>query len=410
MMQPGVSEDYSEGSTGLTTKQRDALTALWRVLPKARLVGGVVRDLLAGRPVSDIDLATPEPPAEVLASLKAAGIKVVPTGLAHGTVTAVMEGQPYEITTLRRDVTTDGRHASVCWTSNWAEDAKRRDFTINAMFRDRHGQLTDYFGGQADLAAGRVRFVGEASARIREDALRILRFFRFQGRYGGAEPDAEAISAIRENADWLKRLSVERIWSEMQKILTGQGARGQVRLMEETGVLSVLFPSGVTISRFDALLAAGAPADPVLRLAALIAEDPSGLARRLKLSRAETRYLVAVSCNKAPATDISDDALRCLLSDKSKDLLLALVWLAQADASFSPSVLAESFIALRARIRDMPVPVFPLAGKHLCDAGLATGPDIGRVLTEVRQWWQQHGCQAGLEACLKQAMNLRQIK
>lgn len=176
-------------------------------------MGGVVRDLMMGRSVADVDLATPEPPEQVLATLKQAGIKAIPTGLAHGTVTAVIESAPYEITTLRRDVETDGRHAVVVWTADWREDAARRDFTMNAMSRGRDGVLHDYFGGQQDLAQGLVRFVGNAATRIAEDALRILRFFRFQARYGRGQPDAEAIEAVTAQAGLLRGLSVERIWS-----------------------------------------------------------------------------------------------------------------------------------------------------------------------------------------------------
>ncbi len=170
---------------------------LFAILPTARLVGGCVRDTLAGRPVADIDLATPLPPEDAAQTLTAAGIRVIPTGLAHGTVTALIDGRPYEITTLRRDLVTDGRHAEVAWTGDWREDAARRDFTMNAMSLAPDGTLHDYFGGAADLAAGRVRFVGDAATRVAEDYLRILRFFRFQARYGTGDPDPAAMAAVR---------------------------------------------------------------------------------------------------------------------------------------------------------------------------------------------------------------------
>lgn len=169
---------------GLSDRQRALLHVLWRILPQARLVGGVVRDLLVGRRVADIDMAVPLAPEQVMERLRAAGVVAVPTGLAHGTVTAVVDGLPCEITTLRRDLLTDGRHAVVAWTDDWQQDAARRDFTFNALFLDQVGRLYDWFGGQADLRAGCVRFVGDAQSRIEEDALRILRFFRFQARYG----------------------------------------------------------------------------------------------------------------------------------------------------------------------------------------------------------------------------------
>ncbi|MDN6042422.1 MAG: CCA tRNA nucleotidyltransferase, partial [Acetobacter sp.] len=258
------------GSVGLAPAQRKALAHIWAVLPHARLVGGVVRDLLAGRSVADVDIATPEPPEHVQAALEAAGIKVVPTGLAHGTVTAVIESAPYEITTLRQDTETDGRHAVVSWTQDWQQDAARRDFTINAMSRDKEGVLFDYFGGQADLQAGHVRFVGQAAQRIEEDALRILRFFRFQGRYGHGQPDVQAVTAIEQRTDLLKKLSVERVWSELQRLLVGPQAAQQVLLMARLGVLAAVFAQGVRVEHFAALVAVGAPPEPVLRLAGLI--------------------------------------------------------------------------------------------------------------------------------------------
>ncbi|MFT9014691.1 MAG: CCA tRNA nucleotidyltransferase, partial [Acetobacter sp.] len=278
---------------GLTDGQRHGLERLWTVLPQARLVGGAVRDLLLRMPVADVDMAVPQPPDDVMAVLRAAGLRVEATGLAHGTVTAVLDGTPYEITTLRRDVLTDGRHAVVRWTDDWREDAARRDFTINAMTLDRHGLLHDYFGGQADLNRGRVRFVGDATLRITEDALRILRFFRFQGRYGHGQPDGEAVGAIASSTALLRGLSVERVWSELRRILAGPNVAAVVALMAQTGVLAELLPEGVEQGRFERLLGLGAPCSALLRLAAL-ARQPLEVARRLRLSRADTAYLRGV--------------------------------------------------------------------------------------------------------------------
>ncbi|MBX9595130.1 MAG: CCA tRNA nucleotidyltransferase, partial [Roseomonas sp.] len=193
-----------------------APAAVLAALPGSRAVGGCVRDALAGVAVHDVDVAAPLPPEAIAARLKAAGLKVFETGLAHGTVTAVLAGQPVEVTALRRDVATDGRHAEVAWTTDWAEDAARRDFTINAMSCDGEGRLWDYFGGRADLAAGRVRFVGDAATRLAEDYLRALRFFRFWARYGRGAPDEEAVAAIRGAVEGLaRRIAVERIWMEL---------------------------------------------------------------------------------------------------------------------------------------------------------------------------------------------------
>ncbi|WP_408870062.1 CCA tRNA nucleotidyltransferase, partial [Elioraea sp.] len=244
-----------------------AVAAVLDALPRARLVGGAVRDAIAGLPLADIDLATPDAPEAVMAALAAGGTKVVPTGLAHGTVTAVADGRPIEITTLRRDVATDGRHAVVAFTDDWHEDAARRDFTINAMSMTRAGVVEDWFGGRGDLAAGRVRFVGDPGRRIAEDYLRALRFFRFQARYGQGEADAAALAAIGDAVPGLARLSMERVWSELKRILAAPDPTGALALMAATGVLAAVLPEATGRVALAGLVAAGAPADPLLRLA-----------------------------------------------------------------------------------------------------------------------------------------------
>nr|WP_272930897.1 CCA tRNA nucleotidyltransferase [Acetobacter indonesiensis] len=379
------------------------------------MVGGVVRDLLMQRPVADVDLATPEPPERVLDLLTQAGVKAVPTGLSHGTITAVIASAPYEITTLRRDTETDGRHAVVSWTTDWCEDAARRDFTINAMSRDKDGGLHDYFGGQSDLAQGLVRFVGDASTRIEEDALRILRFFRFQGRYGAGMPDSQAMQAITRHCDLLTLLSVERVWSELQRILIGPNAISQIVLMDQCGVLSRLLPEGADVNRFISLVQAGAPANAPLRLAALALGNKTTLARRLKLSKAEEAFLAAVSSGSVPSAEATDDALRCLLAQEPAESLIGRVWLAQADDSVANRTgknINEAdtpegddttgYEALRARLAAMPRPVFPLAGRDVLAAGHLPGPDVGKMLQKVQDWWMQNGCTASRDACRAQ--------
>lgn len=409
-MRAAAPKTLDAGSEGLTPAQRQALGQIWAVLPQARLVGGVVRDLLIGRPVADVDIATPETPEQVQETLTAAGIKTVPTGLAHGTVTAVIASAPYEITTLRRDLETDGRHAVVSWTTDWREDAARRDFTINAMSRSRDGALYDYFGGQADLARGLVRFVGDAGTRIEEDALRILRFFRFQGRYGVGQPDADAMQAIMQRVELITRLSVERVWSELQRILTGPNADGLVTMMAQAGVLSVILPEGFTLGRFTGLVQVGAPADAVLRLAALLEKGREGAAQRLKLSRADTAFLLAVSHGPVPEADASDATLRRFLADEPARHLVGRTWLRQAtllaeaqantEATSLPD--AQAFAALRKRLEAMPRPVFPVAGRDILAAGHAPGPAVGQVLAHLRNWWMAEGCTPSREACLAQ--------
>jgi poly(A) polymerase/tRNA nucleotidyltransferase (CCA-adding enzyme) len=341
-----------------------------------------------GRPVSDVDFASPLPPEMVMARCQAAGIKTVPTGLAHGTVTAVVGGVGFEITTLRRDLATDGRHAVVAFTDDWREDAARRDFTMNAMFFGRDGEVIDYFGGREDVCAGRVRFVGEAAARISEDFLRIFRFFRFWARYGRGAPDAEAVAAITALRDGILGLSVERVWRELKYILAADEPLAALRLMEETGVLGLLFEADV--ERLAGVLGRGAPGDVFLRLAALLTENAAGFAERFKLSGEEAEVLVAlqVPCSLTPVADDAD--LRRALADEGADMLVKKTWLVPGD-----------WDGVRGRILATERPVFPLQGRDLVALGVPPGPEVGRILDAVRGWWMAGGCVADAGACLE---------
>lgn len=364
-----------------------ALRAVLTALPQARLVGGCVRDALLGRDVADIDLGTPEEPQAVVAALAHAGLKSVPTGLAHGTVTAISGHRGFEVTTLRRDMETDGRHAVVAFTADWQADAARRDFTINALSMTPQGDVFDYFGGLDDLEAGRVRFVGDAGKRISEDYLRVLRFFRFHARYGNGPPDAAAISAIRQGVDGLARLSAERVWNELKRILSGPQTSGTIALMRKCGVLTVLLPEATALDQLAALEAADAPNDPVLRLAALITNDGACVASRLRMSGDEARRLVALRTATAPTEAATDDDLRRALADTPKETLLGAAWLAGRSR------------ALHGRILRMEEPVFPLKGRDLAAAGVAPGPAIGSMLRTMRAWWLEGGCRADAAAC-----------
>jgi poly(A) polymerase len=368
-----------------------ALAAVLDALPAARLVGGSVRDVLAGREVADFDLATPDTPEQVVASLRAAGLKAAPTGIAHGTVTAIAAHRGFEVTTLRRDVETDGRHAVVAWTDDWREDAARRDFTINAMSMTRQGEVFDYFGGIADLHAGRVRFVGDAATRIAEDRLRALRFFRFHARYGTGVPDAEALAAIRDAAPDLNLLSAERVWSELKRILAAPDPRGAVALMAEAGVLAALLPEGADPARLAALVERGAPADPLLRLAALARGDAATLAQRLKLSNTERAQLCGL--REAPLAEpgLDADGCRRLLADWPASALEGRAWL-EGGAG-------EEWHALREALQAMPRPVFPLEGRDALALGMAPGPAVGEALRAVRAWWMDGGCTADAASC-----------
>jgi poly(A) polymerase len=282
---------------------------------EARFVGGCVRDALLGRPVTDVDIATHEPPERVMNLLSRAGIKAVPTGIKHGTVTAVVGRKHFEITTLRRDVETYGRHARVEYTNDWAADAARRDFTMNALFCSIDGTVYDPFGGLADLQARRVRFVGDAEARIREDVLRLLRFFRFYAHYGAPPPDAEALAACRKLAPLLPTLSGERVCGETLKLLRAADPAGVIALMREEGVLLQILPEATNIARLRALVTVEGitprdlvtRADPIRRLAALLdGKEASALAvaQRLRFSNVEREHLLGLANGPTISPDL----------------------------------------------------------------------------------------------------------
>jgi poly(A) polymerase len=373
------------------------LGAVMTALPQARVVGGAVRDALAGLPVADIDLATPASPDQVLAALERAGFRTIPTGLDHGTVTALVDGRGYEITTLRRDVATDGRHAVVAFTDDWRTDAARRDFTLNALSMDRHGAVFDYFGGVADLRAGRIRFVGDPARRIAEDYLRILRFFRFYARYARTPPDAAATAAIRAGLPGLARLSPERVWGELRRILAVPNPCRTVALMAALGVLGAVLPEGADPDRLARMVEAGAPPDPLLRLAALSTGDPDAVADRLRLSNAERDRLRTLRVAPVPRPGDDDAALRRMLADTPADVLIDRTWLTGGRG--------DAWDALRVRLAALPRPVFPLTGSDVLALGVTPGPRVGELLRSVRQWWLEGGCVADAAACRSRLRN-----
>ena len=377
-----------------------AVRAVLGALPGSRVVGGAVRDAVLGLPVADVDVASPWEPARVMAALRAAGLDVRPTGLAHGTVTAISAGRGFEVTTLRRDVATDGRHAVVAFTDDWRADAARRDFTMNALSLTPEGELFDYFGGVADAREGRVRFVGEAAARIAEDYLRVLRFFRFYARYGREAPDAPTRLALRAGRTGLARLSAERVRHELLGLLAAPDPRAAVALMAELGVLDAVLPGAVP-ARLFRLLDAGAPADPLLRLAALTAEDRAAedraaedLAARLRLSVAEARRLAALR-EGPPAPEASDDDLRRALAGLDPRLAVGVL----ADRAWLADDGDPRWAGLRGRLAGLARPVFPVAGRDARALGVAAGPLVGVLLDAVRGWWLAGGCVADRAAC-----------
>jgi poly(A) polymerase/tRNA nucleotidyltransferase (CCA-adding enzyme) len=370
--------------------QRGAGAAVLAALPGARAVGGCVRDTLAGRAVHDVDVAAPLPPEAIAQRLREAGLKVFETGLQHGTVTAVLDNEPVEVTALRRDLATDGRHAEVAWTTDWREDAERRDFTINAMSCDAAGRLWDYFGGREDLAAGRVRFVGDAATRLREDYLRALRFFRFWARYGRGEADAAALAAIRDAIPGLvARIAPERIWMELKRLLEAPDPLPALRLMQRIGLLQAVLPESGALDSLARLVERGAPAEPLLRLAALIgAGAVPDLALRLRLSGEERAMLMAL-------TTVSDKIpdLRVWLAGRPRARALGELWIAEARDGVDRA-------AQRAAVAAMEQPVFPLQGRDLLAEGVAPGPEVGRLLALLRDWWLEGGAVADRAACL----------
>jgi poly(A) polymerase len=369
----------------------------------ARFVGGCVRDAVLGRKVKDVDIATDAEPDAVLAALRAKGVRAIPTGIAHGTVTAISGGRPFEITTLRHDVESFGRHARVAFTDDWEQDAARRDLTLNALYCDADGALFDPVGGLADLKAGHVRFVGAARERIAEDVLRLLRFFRFHAHYGKGTPDADALDACAEMAPRLATLSAERVWAEMKRLLTAPDPAAVLHIMAERGVLAHFAPEATRLDRLAALCrvedALGRDADPVLRLAAVLDVDGRGAEAaglRLRLSNADRGRLVRLAAPEAAvAPDMDERARRVALYRLGADIFADLVllgWAADAAAAWRPlldAAAAWTYIAL------------PVGGKDVVALGIERGPAIGNLLNRLEAWWIEEDFRPGREACLK---------
>jgi poly(A) polymerase len=360
----------------------------------ARFVGGCVRDALLRREVRDVDIATTLTPTRVIGALESAGLRAIPTGLDHGTVTAVADGRAFEITTLRRDVETDGRHAVVDFTADWTEDAARRDFRLNALYADRGGRVFDPTGGGlADIRSGAVVFVGDPAARIGEDALRIARYFRFLAWYGRGVPDPAALAACRELSGLIDHLSAERVSRELMKLLAAEDPRQAVRLMFETGVLQRMVPDAANRARFEALVKIETDIlfseDPLLRLAALLPDDPARAARTarsLRLSNAQRSRLVAALTPEPGLVSWMSprQTRRCVyrlggqaFSDKA-----TLAWA----ASPRPAA-AIQWRALLSMGQSWTPPTLPLTGDEVAAAGVPGGPMIGAVLREVEAWW-----------------------
>ncbi|MFA7263921.1 MAG: CCA tRNA nucleotidyltransferase [Caulobacter sp.] len=360
----------------------------------ARFVGGCVRNTLLGQPIDDVDIATTLTPDQVTEALATAGIKSVPTGVDHGTVTAVSEGRPYEITTLRRDVSTDGRRAVVAFTQNWEEDAVRRDFRLNALYADREGRVFDPTGeGVADAKAGRIVFVGDAMTRIREDYLRILRFFRFHAWYGKSDADPAALAACKALKGMLSGRAAERTQKELLKLLAAPDPRAALRLMAATSVLSAVLPQVKALARFENLVAIESEhffdIDPELRLASLLPDDPKvaqDTAERLRLSNALKDRLVAAAGREPRIVSwMSPRETRRTVYRLGGRAFADRVRLAWA-ASDRPAT-ASQWRALIPLAETWTPPAFPLTGEDVVNAGVPRGPLVGQVLREIEDWW-----------------------
>jgi len=360
---------------------------------KARYVGGCVRNAILNEPVNDIDIATVHVPEKVIELLEAVGIKAVPTGIEHGTITAVVDGKPFEITTLRKDVDTDGRHAEVAFSADWEGDAARRDFTMNAIYVDASGVIFDPVGGYADAKAARVRFIGDAATRIAEDYLRILRYFRIDAWYGKGEMDQDALKACAAGKDGLKQLSAERVQKELLKLIAADDPLPAIRAMAAAGILVEVLPEASEFERLSRLAEIESTqlfvSDAVRRLGALLPSDEAvitSLADRLKLSNEDRARLIRMHTDQTKIISyLSVREVRKALYWMGPDLFKDRVLLGWAvDPKLNNGVQWRTLLAMA---DSWTKPDFPLTGHQVKAANVPAGPEVGRVMAEVEEWW-----------------------
>jgi poly(A) polymerase len=382
---------------------------------EARVVGGAIRNTLLGQPVSDLDIATTCLPEQTLRRAKEAGFKVVPTGIDHGTITVIAEGRPYEVTTLRADVETDGRHAEVAFGRDWKVDAERRDFTINALYVEADGTIVDLVGGLADIESHTLRFIGDAEQRIGEDYLRILRFFRFFAWYGKGRPESEGLKACARLKSGLGRLSAERIWSELKKLLAAPDPSRALLWMRQAGVLTAVLPESEKwgIDSIHGLVKTeqglGWDIDPLLRLESIVppnAERMTELALRLKLSNSELARLESWANTMPPQPEISESgfAKKLYRGDKQgmRDRLRLALASARADAlNDNAAIMRAGHLSKLLDFLDRyEKPKFPLSGGDLVAAGLHKGPEVGKVQRALEDEWIESGFTLNRDALL----------
>jgi poly(A) polymerase len=369
---------------------------------EARVAGGAVRNTLMGEAVSDVDIATTLMPEQVMKAGAKARLGVHPTGIDHGTVTLVVGGKAFEVTTLRVDVETFGRKARVAFTDDWAADALRRDFTMNALYCSRDGKIYDPTKGYEDILRRRVKFVGLPAERIKEDALRILRFFRFHARYGAGAPDGQGLAACVRHRARLRGLSSERIRQELFKLLEAKRAADTIKLMAARNVLKVLFPPAADLTPLTRMAkidqALGLRPDALLRLA-LVAKDARALRERLRLTNAEMRRLDAIATHASPTPKLRDRERRAVLYHLGGEAWRDTVRLGWAKSK--DPVASKKWKDLLAFADQWTIPCFPLTGKDLLAHGLEPGPVLGRELGRLEDWWIASDFSADKESLLR---------
>jgi poly(A) polymerase len=372
---------------------RAVMRALTRDGGAARFVGGAVRNALLGEEVGDVDIATPLSPQEVMRRLEQAGLNAVPTGIDHGTVTAISSRKPFEVTTLRRDVSTDGRRATVAFTTDWSKDAARRDFTINALYAAEDGEVFDYFGGLADLKARRVRFVGDPTTRIREDYLRILRLFRFHAWYGKGDLHAEAFAAVSSEKAGLKLLSGERVQKELLRLLEATNPMPALRAMARASILAEILPGEAQLERAARLIEIEAAnrrgSDSLLRLAALLPDDAKTarkLSASLKLSNNDRDRLVeAAEADRRIDSSLSPHEARKLLYRLGQQCFRDQLLLRWADTQRDPK--DRGWCKLLKLVESWKRPELPIDGRDVMAKGIDEGPKIGTTLRALEHEW-----------------------
>lgn len=394
------------------------LAALSTEGEEARVAGGAVRNTLLGEPVADVDIATTNTPDQTIERAQAAGFRTVPTGKEHGTITVIASGRPFEVTTLRADVETFGRKAHVVFGRDWTRDARRRDFTINALYACADGTVVDLVGGLADLESRVLRFIGEPEARIREDYLRILRFFRLFAWYGSGRPDGEGLKACGRLKSGLAQLSAERVWSEVKRLLQAPDPGRALLWMRTTGVLTQVLPETEKwgIDAIPGLVAAerdlGWPGDAMLRLAAMLPPDPeriAAMAKRLRFSKAEAARLAAWASAPSPVVETSAPAFSKLLyahgPEPLRDRLRLALAAARVRAASDDRALmaAGGYARLLKQLESWERPVFPLRGADLQRAGLGTGKGLGETLRKLEAEWIESGFSLGRDALMERA-------